>query len=55
MFDLIGHSVLKLRRARIGFLTDEKLKPGYVAIFVAGEKSTTTDEKEPRKRTDQHG
>ncbi len=29
MFELIGHSVLKLRRVRIGFLTDENLKPGY--------------------------
>jgi 23S rRNA pseudouridine2605 synthase len=29
MFDLIGHSVIKLRRVRIGFLTDENLKPGY--------------------------
>jgi len=28
MFDLIGHSVLKLRRVAIGFLTDEGLKPG---------------------------
>ena len=28
MFELIGHSVLKLRRTRIGFLKDEKLKPG---------------------------
>jgi 23S rRNA pseudouridine2605 synthase len=28
MFELIGHSVLKLRRVRIGFLTDERLKPG---------------------------
>jgi len=28
MFELIGHSVLKLRRVRIGFLTDDKLKPG---------------------------
>jgi len=28
MFELIGHSVLKLRRVRIGFLRDEKLKPG---------------------------
>ena len=27
MFELIGHSVLKLRRVRIGFLTDEGLKP----------------------------
>jgi len=28
MFELIGHSVLKLRRARIGFLRDDELKPG---------------------------
>jgi 23S rRNA pseudouridine2605 synthase len=28
MFDLIGHSVLKLRRSRIGFLRDDDLKPG---------------------------
>lgn len=28
MFDSIGHSVVKLRRARIGFLHDERLKPG---------------------------
>jgi 23S rRNA pseudouridine2605 synthase len=29
MFELIGHTVVKLRRVRIGFLTDENLKPGY--------------------------
>jgi 23S rRNA pseudouridine2605 synthase len=29
MFELIGHSVLKLRRVRIGSLTDDRLKPGY--------------------------
>jgi len=29
MFELIGHSVLKLRRTRIGFLRDENLKPGH--------------------------
>jgi pseudouridine synthase len=28
MFEVIGHSVLKLRRVRIGFLHDENLKPG---------------------------
>lgn len=27
MFDQIGHSVVKLRRSRIGFLTDEGLRP----------------------------
>ena len=28
MFDLIGHSVIKLRRSRIGLLRDDDLKPG---------------------------
>ncbi len=28
MFDLIGHSVIKLRRSRIGNLRDDELKPG---------------------------
>jgi 23S rRNA pseudouridine2605 synthase len=28
MFERIGHSVLKLRRKRIGFLTDDNLAPG---------------------------
>ena len=28
MFDSIGHSVLKLRRVAIGFLRDERLRPG---------------------------
>jgi 23S rRNA pseudouridine2605 synthase len=28
MFDAIGHSVIKLRRVRIGSLEDDKLKPG---------------------------
>lgn len=28
MFDSIGHSVVKLRRIAIGFLKDEKMKPG---------------------------
>src|SRR5258708_10178270 len=29
MFDLIGYSVVKLRRVRIGFLTHDELKIGY--------------------------
>ena len=37
MFELIGHSVLKLRRTRIGFLKDENLKPGYYRFLSAGE------------------
>jgi len=37
MFDLIGHSVLKLRRVRIGFLTDDGLKPGTWRLLSPGE------------------
>ena len=37
MFELIGHSVLKLRRVRIGFLSDENLKPGYWRLLSASE------------------
>ena len=37
MFELIGHSVLKLRRVRIGFLTDENLKPGHWRFLSAAE------------------
>ena len=37
MFELIGHSVLKLRRTRIGFLKDENLKPGYYRLLSPGE------------------
>lgn len=37
MFELIGHSVLKLRRTRIGFLKDEDLKPGYWRLLSPGE------------------
>src|ERR1051325_10100433 len=37
MFELIGHSVLKLRRTRIGFLTDENLKSGHWRFLSPGE------------------
>ena len=37
MFELIGHSVLKLRRTRIGFLNDEHLKPGHWRFLAPGE------------------
>ena len=37
MFELIGHSVLKLRRTRIGFLRDENLKIGYWRLLSPGE------------------
>lgn len=33
MFDLIGHSVVKLRRVGIGFLNDIGLKPGAVRLL----------------------
>lgn len=33
MFDSIGHSVVKLRRIAIGFLKDEKLKPGELRFL----------------------
>jgi 23S rRNA pseudouridine2605 synthase len=37
MFDVIGHSVVKLRRARIGSLEDNDLKPGYWRLLTASE------------------
>jgi len=37
MFELIGHSVLKLRRVRIGFLTDDNLKPGHWRFLTPAE------------------
>ena len=37
MFDAVGHSVLKLRRVRIGSLSDEKLKPGQWRYLAPGE------------------
>ena len=37
MFELIGHSVLKLRRVRIGPLTDDGLKPGYWRLMSPAE------------------
>jgi 23S rRNA pseudouridine2605 synthase len=37
MFELIGHSVLKLRRTRIGFLVDENLKPAHYRLLSPSE------------------
>lgn len=37
MFELIGHSVSKLRRTRIGFIKDEHLKPGHWRFLLPGE------------------
>src|SRR5919107_1729656 len=54
MFELIGHSVLKLRRVRIGFLMDEKLKPGSWRFLSPAEASKlmrnkTTQQKSHKK------
>jgi len=37
MFELIGNSVIKLRRVRIGSLTDDSLKPGHWRFLTAAE------------------
>jgi pseudouridine synthase len=53
MFDLIGYSVVKLRRVRIGFLVDEKLKTGYWRLLSDVEVKRLTRPRErtkPRKR-----
>src|SRR5918996_1793411 len=50
MFELIGHSVLKLRRVRIGFLTDEGMKPGHWRYLSAGEVARLMKSQDKRKR-----
>jgi 23S rRNA pseudouridine2605 synthase len=50
MFELIGHSVLKLRRVRIGFLTDENLKPGYWRFLSTAEAARLMKSQDKRKR-----
>jgi 23S rRNA pseudouridine2605 synthase len=47
MFDVIGHSVVKLRRSAIGFLRDEKLAPGQWRSLTSGEVTRLT--RPPRK------
>jgi pseudouridine synthase len=51
MFELIGHSVLKLRRVRIGFLTDENLKPGHWRLLSPAEVARLTKSREKKKDT----
>ena len=46
MFELIGHSVLKLRRVRIGFLADDRLKPGSWRFLSPGEVARLMKKKE---------
>jgi 23S rRNA pseudouridine2605 synthase len=50
MFDMIGHSVLKLRRVSIGFLRDDNLKPGQWRFLSPAEvrKLTKPQDKRPR-------
>jgi 23S rRNA pseudouridine2605 synthase len=50
MFELIGHSVLKLRRVRIGFLTDENLKPGHWRFLSAAEAARLMKPQDKGKR-----
>jgi len=50
MFEMIGHSVVKLRRVRIAFLTDEKLKPGYWRYLAPSEVSRLMRNRDDRKR-----
>jgi len=51
MFELIGHSVLKLRRVRIGFLTDENLKPGHWRFLSPAEAARLMKAQDKGKRT----
>ena len=50
MFELIGHSVLKLRRVRIGFLTDEHLKPGAWRLLAPAEAARLMKPRDKGKR-----
>jgi len=51
MFDAVGHSVLKLRRVRIGFLQDENLKPGAWRLVSAAEVGRLMKKRDKRKVT----
>ena len=48
MFDIIGHSVLKLKRSRIGFLRDEGLRPGEWRFLDAAEVARLMKKHNPR-------
>ncbi|MBD0371642.1 MAG: rRNA pseudouridine synthase [Pyrinomonadaceae bacterium] len=54
MFDAVGHSVVKLRRTKIGFLSDEGLRPGQWRMLapeeVARFKKMKQATKAPAKR-----
>src|SRR5215203_1062550 len=48
MFELIGHTVLKLRRTRIGFLNDELLKPAHWRFLSPAEVNRLMKKKNPK-------
>src|SRR5947209_8447212 len=49
MFDAIGHSVLKLRRVRIGFLKDERLAPKQWRLLAPSEVARFMGSKQKRR------
>jgi len=49
MFDAVGHSVVKLRRTRIGFLKDEVLRPGHWRFLAPAEVTRFKKMNRPRK------
>lgn len=51
MFDVIGHSVVKLRRARIGSLQDNDLRPGYWRHLTLSEVSRLMKPERKNKQT----
>jgi pseudouridine synthase len=53
MFELIGHSVIKLRRSRIGFLRDDELKPKKWRRLTAEEVTLLMQKRTPNKRNRQ--
>ncbi|MEP6920199.1 MAG: pseudouridine synthase [bacterium] len=55
MFDLIGYSVVKLRRARIGFLQDESLRTGEWRRLTPYEVRRLSKAETPRKTVKQEG
>jgi 23S rRNA pseudouridine2605 synthase len=63
MFDAVGHSVLKLRRVRIGFLADERLAPKEwrrlapveVSRFMKKRREKKPTEKKPPSKTRARG
>jgi len=54
MFEVVGHSVVKLRRSAIGFIRDEKLAPGQWRLLTSAEvtRLIRPPRKAPRARPD---